>query len=147
MAAAFSFGSVGDIINVVQITYSLAQALRDTGAVSQECKDLVDYLKAFGQIMDSLKSYVSRSGPEVLDKAATLQVFEALASCERLMQDFKTRYVGRKEPTGRRVRDMIKRARWAVRWVLYANEDAAELRQRLMSLGDIITRTISLSIW
>lgn len=55
MAAAFSFGSVGDIINDVQITYSLAQALRDTGAVSQECKDLVDYLKAFGQSMDSLK--------------------------------------------------------------------------------------------
>ncbi|KAJ3538447.1 hypothetical protein NM688_g6521 [Phlebia brevispora] len=66
MAAICSFGSFGDIVNVIQITYSLAQALRDTGRASNECKDLLEYLDAFGQNLESLRPYVS-SGHDSFD--------------------------------------------------------------------------------
>ncbi len=146
MAAVFSFGSFGDIITIIQLSYSLAQALRDTGDSSSECQDLVEYLNAFGRNLDNLRPYLSGRS-RALDPAAVQQIHDALGTCDRLINEFMTKNVRIRDPSGNKIVDMTRRVRWAVRWVLRAKDDAVELRQRLMAVGDIITRTLCMSIW
>ena len=133
MAAIFSFGSFGDIITLVQLTYSLASAIRDTKAHHEQYEELAQYLDAFGQNLESLRPYVERSGSSTMDQAATIQIRNALTTCERLMRQFMDKYTLVQSPQMSSLRYMGKRLKWAVRWVMSAEDDAIEQQRELFS--------------
>lgn len=51
MSAAFTFGSLGDIIAICQIAWSLGKALTDSHGSAKDYQDLKQDLEVFAQVL------------------------------------------------------------------------------------------------
>jgi hypothetical protein len=56
MSAAFTFGSLGDIIAVTQLVYQLAKALDHSRGSAREYQELRKDVDLFGQILVEVRS-------------------------------------------------------------------------------------------
>jgi hypothetical protein len=59
MSAAFTFGSVGDIIGICQVVIQLSRALKSAMGASQEYQGLVDDLDLFAKTLMEVRTAVS----------------------------------------------------------------------------------------
>ncbi|PSR71905.1 hypothetical protein PHLCEN_2v12249 [Hermanssonia centrifuga] len=145
--AAFTFGSFGDIVTIVQLAFAIKKALSDSRGSLAECRMLVAYLDDFTRSMDCLKPWVSRalmsdgftSDPTqpTLNQASLNAIRYAIATCERLLTEFK----GKLSPyeaslvqggSGNWFLDFRRR----IGWRSSLREDAIDLRRNLVAQGD-----------
>jgi hypothetical protein len=57
-----SFGSVGDIIAVIQIAAQLSKALKTSGGSAEEFRDVIQELETFRKVLEQARSfYFNRS--------------------------------------------------------------------------------------
>ncbi|PSR73902.1 hypothetical protein PHLCEN_2v10260 [Hermanssonia centrifuga] len=145
VAVSLKFGSVGDIVTVIQLAWSIQQALSETKGSSAEYRMLVDYLKGFSDSLEAVK-------PLILNPRTTLELSAvnalrwAIGTCEKLMRDFQlkiTSYAGSLAPGGSG--SWLIDVRQKIGWFTSVKGDAIDLRLNLCAQGEIINRIVSAS--
>ncbi len=145
VAVSLKFGSVGDIVTVIQLAWSIQQALSETKGSSAEYRMLVDYLKGFSDSLEAVKPLIL-SPRTTLELSAVNALRCAIGTCEKLMRDFQlkiTSYAGSLAPGGSG--NWLIDVRRKIGWFTSVKGDAIDLRLNLCAQGEIINRIVSAS--
>ncbi|KAE9373748.1 hypothetical protein N431DRAFT_338810 [Stipitochalara longipes BDJ] len=131
---SITFGSVGDIIAVGQIAWSLAQALTDSKGSAKEYQGLIKELRAFERaVLQIVALWQNYDSPDVVTTDVTKDWLDTL----RVFQEKIDKKYGRclaGSGSGNWVKDASKKVLW-----LKEKEDILELRRKLSSASDTIT--------
>jgi hypothetical protein len=131
MSAAFTFGSLGDIMAITELVYRLCQALNDSRGSAKQYLELRKDLDGFGQcLVQVITSY------EICDSTAWLRnidniTISAVDDCARTIQealDLLAKYDSslRAGGSGNCVKDTFRKIQW-----LAEKEKIDEFRQKL----------------
>ncbi|CAL1699179.1 unnamed protein product [Somion occarium] len=145
--AAFTFGSFGDIVTIIELVVSLRNVLSESGDSGAEYKALLSYLESFTYSLECLKPLLStQSGSSPIDSSAINAIRYAVACCEVLIREFKAK-LG--PPSSGEIStntaEWFRNIWWKLQWASATRHDAVELRSRLKAQGDIINRILSMS--
>lgn len=152
---AFTIGSFGDILAIVQLAYTIQKSIRGGGTSSAECRNLVQFLDTFGRtlqwLMESLgllpsSNTTSTSPPVELEPSATIAIIEAVSTSKRLMTDFEKKLTPYTQSlvtrgSGNWVRDIWYRVNWST-----IRAEAVDLRMSLTEQRNIIETVLTVSI-
>ncbi|PSR84398.1 hypothetical protein PHLCEN_2v5455 [Hermanssonia centrifuga] len=151
---AFTFGSFGDIFSLVGLAISIAKALSDSRGSSADCRELIDYLNAFVRHLycsdDILSPFYADNGSSSdrsqprLNRLAVIAIGSAIATCERLMTGFQTKFDPYQQSLvhggSRRLGVDIWRK---IRWMSFQTE-VNDLRRKIDEQRDVIAMMLSL---
>ena len=140
MSFGIAFGSIGDLIAVGQIAWTLAKSLSSTRGSAKEYQGLVKELETFNnvllQIVALWQNYESSPELDELGKV-TKHAVEGWRNllCEFLLK-FEKKYGASLRPggSGNWAKDTSKKFLW-----LKEKDDVIELRRKVQSASDTIT--------
>ncbi|KAJ7276642.1 hypothetical protein C8J57DRAFT_1223374 [Mycena rebaudengoi] len=120
----------------------IQKALRSTGGAIAEVLLLVDVLGGFAARLARLQA-IKQSG---FNPAATNAVCYAVATCEQLMKEFKTRLSAYEADftsvPDRSFLGTVHNIVRKLRWVAVTEKDAMDLRTKLVGLSEILSTTM-----
>ncbi|KAB5576011.1 hypothetical protein GE09DRAFT_1265508 [Coniochaeta sp. 2T2.1] len=139
MSAAFSFGSLGDIITISKLVYQLARALDDSRGSVKAYRDLRQDLNIFGQILVQViatyEMYDSSAWLRNIDVITKSVVEECAVSIREALDRFATYESSlRPGPPSNCVKDTFKKIKW-----LGEKRNVEELRDKLRTGSERIT--------
>ncbi|KAI0021602.1 hypothetical protein F4780DRAFT_271425 [Xylariomycetidae sp. FL0641] len=147
MSAAFSFGSVGDIITLCQLSIQLSKALSDARGSAKEYRELRRELDCFvdklAHVIATFQQYENSPALEGLDKAAKRCVDE----CTILIQAELDRLVPRYDDSlgDEQSASYARRAVKKIQWSIIEKEDVARLRAKLSQETHALTMLVALA--
>lgn len=147
MSFGISFGSIGDLIAVGQIAWSLAQAVSSTRGSAKEFQGLVSELNTFNnvllQVVALWQNYESSLELDELGKVTKKALKEWQDSLWEFRLKFEKKYGASLQPggSGKWAKDASKKVLW-----LKERDDVIELRQKISSASGMITLLVLAAI-
>ncbi|PQE14012.1 Glycoside hydrolase superfamily protein [Rutstroemia sp. NJR-2017a BBW] len=132
---SITFGSVGDIIAVGQISWSLAKALNDSRGSAKEYQGLVKELRAFERaVLQIVALWQNYDCPDVITTDAVKDWLDTLRAFQEKAGKKYGASLGTSGGSGNLVKDISKKFVW-----MKEKEDILDLRRKLSSATDTIT--------
>jgi hypothetical protein len=147
MSFGITFGSIGDLIAVGQIAWSLAQAVSSTRGSAKEFQGLVNELKTFNnvllQVVALWQNYEGSLELDELGKVTKHAVKEWRGSLCEFRLRFEKKYGASLRPggSGNWAKDASKKVLW-----LKEKDDIIELKRRINSASSMITLLVLAAI-
>ena len=143
---AFSFGSFGDIVALIQLASSIQQLFADSD-IPDECQNLVEYLTVFNHTLAAVQERLRTSSLAIATDNA---IRHSIAICRQLIQDFED-----ETRLWQRSRRLTRSAGWfaldsfcqRLSWITRIRPEAEKLRERLQSQAQIINLLLALSTY
>ncbi|PQE09015.1 vegetative cell wall protein [Rutstroemia sp. NJR-2017a WRK4] len=130
-----TFGSVGDIIAVGQISWSLAKALNDSRGSAKEYQGLVRELRAFERaVLQIVALWQNYDCPDTITTDAAKDWLDTLRAFQDKADKKYGASLGASGGSGNLVKDISKKFIW-----MKEKEDILDLRRKLNSATDMIT--------
>ncbi|TFY81405.1 hypothetical protein EWM64_g2603 [Hericium alpestre] len=130
---AFTFGSLGDIIALLQLADQVRRALCDTRDASAEYKDLIAELYSVVYTITNVQRVLSIQGPRRLAQSVENALYHAVGVCLHLVAQMNERISTRRQAACSRgvVKMMVADVWWSIGWKLFKREEVLFLRKRL----------------
>jgi hypothetical protein len=143
-SVAFTFGSFGDIVALIQLCYDLATTLRDKSSPA-EYRDLIFELESLREVLQSVKQATTSQQFSSIPRSCTNALEIHIRKCQKLINQF----IARTEPK----KNMVKGEPgtnfwdfwWNIEWGLLRKGAVVELRTGLMEQKAAINVILSLS--
>lgn len=140
----FGFGSIGDIITVVQLAASIANVLRDSTGASHEYQELVIELDSLSLTLDFAYNTVSPLSSISICASVVRALLRDVSECSKLLKRFQGKIEGYQRSLGKGGSGNKWRDSWVkIGWGLFQKESLIELRTELSRRGAAIQLSIS----
>lgn len=146
---AFTFGSFGDVLSLINLTVKIQKALSDSRGSSEDYQALLAELDSFSEFLNTVRDALQvRDGPKKLPDSVRNAIRSVLQSSTSLLQRFYTdieRYRRnlRKGGSGSMMRDSWMKIGWA----LFKQDEVREIRRKLRDQVERINALLSVSHW
>jgi len=142
-SVAFTFGSFGDIVVLIQLCCDLAATLRDSKRNPAEYRDLILELESFRQVLESIQRAITVKQFSSIPRSSINALDIHIQKCQKLINQFiartqPKRSVVKGEP-GTNFWDFW----WNVEWSLLRKGAMVELRTGLMEQRTAINVILS----
>ena len=149
---AFTFGSFGDIITIIQLAHSIQKALSDTRGSAAECRNLIAYLGAYTTTLECVQNaFDSRntayaaplrlafSGPAANAISRSIAIsYDRMKTFERKLECYRESLEG--GSSGSWFRDAWRKVNWPT-----IRQEAVDLQRELTAQAQIINIILTLS--
>ncbi|KAJ7231432.1 hypothetical protein C8J57DRAFT_1146982 [Mycena rebaudengoi] len=143
MAAAFSVGSLGDILATAQLAYKLSQILSDSVGSSMEYQELIIELDALGNALKGLDHIVEK---HVIRQSVRNAIEHSLFRCRDLTNVFLDRIKNYKPALQKGGSGSSWRDNWRkIGWHIFRKEELVGLRLKLAEQKATINMMLSMS--
>jgi Fungal N-terminal domain of STAND proteins len=141
---AFTFGSFGDIVALIQLCYNLATTLRDKSSPA-EYRELIFELESIREVLQSVQRATTSQTSSSIPRSCINALEIHIQKCHQLINQFIARTQPKKsmmrgEP-GTNFWDFW----WTVDWNLFRKGAVVELKTGLMEQKSAINVILSLS--
>ncbi|GAW07516.1 hypothetical protein LENED_009514 [Lentinula edodes] len=147
MSFALTFGSIGDIITVIELLNRVREALCDSTGSSAEYQALIVDLDVFSDILDAVKSSISSNTRLSPQSESLLNAHrQAVQSSHDLLKDIhgkirKYQSSLRAGGSGNAMRDSWRKIGWA----LFKKPELVQMRRKVMDQVEILNILLSIS--
>ncbi|KAH7867895.1 uncharacterized protein C8R40DRAFT_1063404 [Lentinula edodes] len=147
MSFALTFGSIGDIITVIELLNRVREALCDSTGSSAEYQALIVDLDVFSDILDAVKSSISSDTRLSPQSESLLNAHrQAVQSSHDLLKDihgkiWKYQSSLRAGGSGNAMRDSWRKIGWA----LFKKPELVQMRRKVMDQVEILNILLSIS--
>lgn len=132
MSAAFTFGSLGDILSLIQLTYNVVQIIRDAAGAPQEYQELVASLNTTLEVLNLIRGVAFAASVDILTLPVQRALDQAIKNYDAIIRDLNER-LSKFQPSLRaggsksKVRDFWRK----VQWGSFQKKDLVEIRRKM----------------
>ncbi|TFY75605.1 hypothetical protein EWM64_g8406 [Hericium alpestre] len=144
---AFTFGSLGDIITLLQLADHVRKALYDTKRASAEYRDVISDLDSIVYIVTEVQRTLSLQGPDRLSQSVENALYHAIGICLHLIAQMNERIAARRAASrnGKSVGTMAIDTWQRIGWTLFKKEELLVLRRRLSGQIEAMNTLLTLA--
>ncbi|EIM87748.1 uncharacterized protein STEHIDRAFT_155122 [Stereum hirsutum FP-91666 SS1] len=132
MSAAFTFGSLGDIFSLIQLTYNVVQIIRDAAGAPQEYQELVASLNTTLEVLNLIRGVAFAASVDILTLPVQRALYQATKNYDAIIRDLNDR-LSKFQPSLRaggsksKVTDFWRK----VQWRSFQRKDLVEIRRKM----------------
>lgn len=145
MSAAFTFGSLGDIFSLIQLTYNVVQIIRDAAGAPQEYQELVASLNATIDLLKIIQGVAFATSVDILTLPVQEALHQAIKNYDAIIRDLHDRLSKfhpslRAGGSGSKVLDLWRK----VKWGSFQKKDLVKIRGKMEEQSVNIRALLSL---
>lgn len=146
---AFTFGSFGDILSIIDLAVKIRKALGDGAGSSKDYQALLFELDSFSDVLTTVHNAIySQDKTQKLPGSVERAIRSALNSARELLGEFYasiSSYKGSLQEGGSG--SMIRDSWWKIGWSLFKKEEVVEMRRRLKDQVERHNALLAVSQW